>query len=171
MRPPHRAILQRAVLATAFMILAALDPGRAFAGSHIVTSVEGSVATVLLSNPPFNWLNGDNVSSLLREFRRLRRSDAVKVVVLAGASEHPITGTDPLTILSWSNVDEWKTYRQPFIRLLDYIESSPKPVIMAIHDGATVGGALELALATHIRVASGSRARPSSSPARKRPSR
>ena len=77
--------------------------------------------------------------------------DAVKAVVLAAEGEHFSAGLD-LSELSERNVAQGIAHSRSWHRAFERIEFGKVPVVSVLH-GAVVGGGLELAAATHIRVA------------------
>ncbi|HEY2137371.1 MAG TPA: crotonase/enoyl-CoA hydratase family protein, partial [Xanthobacteraceae bacterium] len=70
---------------------------------------------------------------------------------LAGEGEHFSAGLD-LGELTSRDVTEGIAHSQMWHRVFDAVEFGPVPVIAVLH-GAVVGGGLELAAATHVRVA------------------
>ncbi len=76
---------------------------------------------------------------------------AVKAVVLNAEGEHFSAGLD-LTELTERNVTQGISHSRSWHRAFDRIEFGKVPVVAVLH-GAVVGGGLELAAATHVRVA------------------
>src|SRR5712664_1125548 len=107
-------------------------------------AARGSTAVLTVNNPPVNALS-HGVRVGLREGLRAATSDpAVKAIVIVCAGRTFIAGAD---------ITEFgKPPREPGLHeVLDLIESSPKPVVAAIH-GTALGGGLEVTLACHYRV-------------------
>ena len=77
--------------------------------------------------------------------------DAIKAVVLHGEGEHFSAGLD-LSELTERDVAEGVEHSRMWHRAFERIEFGKVPVVAVLH-GAVVGGGLELAAATHIRVA------------------
>jgi enoyl-CoA hydratase/carnithine racemase len=77
--------------------------------------------------------------------------EGVKAVVLSGEGEHFSAGLD-LGELTRRDVAESIEHSRMWHRVFDAIEFGRVPVVCVLH-GAVVGGGLELAAATHIRVA------------------
>ena len=75
----------------------------------------------------------------------------VKAVVLNAEGEHFSAGLD-LTELTERNVTQGISHSRSWHRAFDRIEFGKVPVVAVLH-GAVVGGGLELAAATHVRVA------------------
>jgi enoyl-CoA hydratase/carnithine racemase len=76
---------------------------------------------------------------------------AIKVVVLSGEGEHFCAGLD-LSEVSERTVAEGMLHSRSWHACFDAIQFGPVPVI-AVLQGAVVGGGLELASAAHLRVA------------------
>ena len=76
---------------------------------------------------------------------------AIKVVVLSGEGEHFCAGLD-LSEVSERTVAEGMLHSRSWHSCFDAIQFGPVPVI-AVLQGAVVGGGLELASAAHLRVA------------------
>ena len=77
--------------------------------------------------------------------------DGIRAVVLAGDGEHFSAGLD-LSELQERDVIAGIEHSRFWHRAFDRIQYGKVPVVAVLH-GAVVGGALELAAATHIRVA------------------
>jgi enoyl-CoA hydratase/carnithine racemase len=80
--------------------------------------------------------------------------DGVRVVVLHGEGDHFCAGLD-LSSLSAASAEAGLHHSRMWHRATAAIELGRVPVVSALH-GAVIGGGLELASATHIRVADGS---------------
>jgi len=118
--------------------------------SSVSLSREGAIAIVRLARPEKrNALNDETVLGLEAAFRAL--GEDVKAVVLAGDGEHFCAGLD-LSELSERDAVAGIAHSRLWHRAFDFIQYGPAPVVALLH-GAVVGGGLELASATHIRVA------------------
>jgi enoyl-CoA hydratase/carnithine racemase len=110
----------------------------------------GPVAVVRLSRPEKrNALDDPTVLGLETFFTSL--PDDIRAVVLHGEGEHFSAGLD-LTELSARDVAAGIAHSESWHRAFHKIEFGKVPVVTALH-GAVVGGGLELAAATHVRVA------------------
>ncbi len=96
-----------------------------------------------------NALNDEIVLGLETFFKSLPAE--IKAVVLHGAGDHFSAGLD-LSELKTHNVAEAMHHSSSWHRVFDQIEFGRVPVVAVMH-GAVVGGGLELAAATHVRVA------------------
>ena len=110
----------------------------------------GAVAVLTLARPhKRNALDDLTVLGIERFFSTL--DDGVRAVVLAADGDHFSAGLD------LSAVSEHETYAgvahsRMWHRVFDLVENGPVPVVSVLK-GAVVGGGLELAAATHLRVA------------------
>lgn len=109
--------------------------------------VDGAVAMVELYKPPVNGLGLELRQGLFESLQRAIGDDAIQAIVLRGAGRMFCGGAD---IRQFSTP---KASANPLLRDVNrLIESSPKPVVAALH-GHALGGGLELAMACHARVA------------------
>ena len=112
--------------------------------------LRGHVAVLTLSRPEKrNALDDTLVLGLETLFTSL--PETVKAVLLHAAGPHFSAGLD-LSELSKRNTEQGVAHSRSWHRVFDRIEFGQVPVVSVLH-GAVVGGGLELAAATHIRVA------------------
>ena len=112
------------------------------------------IATVTINRPDkLNALNAQAKSELMELFTQLRTDVNVDVVILTGAGEKAfVAGTD-IKELTELNSETGKEFSAKGQEVFDEIEHLGKPVIAAVN-GYALGGGCELALASHIRIAS-----------------
>ena len=117
-------------------------------------TLEGPIATILVDRPDkLNALTVEMLEQLDAHCGTLERSADVRVVLLKTAGERAFcVGAD---ILAWSDLSPiafWREWIRLGHRIFERLASLPQPVI-AVLDGYTLGGGLELALAADIRLA------------------
>jgi 3-hydroxyacyl-CoA dehydrogenase len=108
-------------------------------------SVTDGIAVLSLNSPPVNALSQQLRDGVVKGMQQAIANEAVKAVVLICEGKTFIAGAD---------ITEFgKPPQSPSLYdVEDSVESSPKPVIAAIH-GTALGGGLEVALCSHYRVA------------------
>jgi enoyl-CoA hydratase/carnithine racemase len=112
---------------------------------------DGNIGILRLSRPEKrNALDDDTVRVLGSFFREL--PDGIGAVVLHGEGEHFSAGLDLGEVVGTTSLGDGIRHSQMWHRAFHEIQFGQVPVISVLH-GAVVGGGLELAAATHIRVA------------------
>jgi 3-hydroxyacyl-CoA dehydrogenase len=115
---------------------------------EIAYRVDRAVAVISFANPPVNGLSHAVRAGISAAFERGQTDPSARAIVLTGAGGLFSAGAD---------IREFGTpasMADPTLRhLIDLVETSAKPVVVAIA-GTCLGGGLELALAAHYRVAS-----------------
>ncbi|MCP5280236.1 MAG: crotonase/enoyl-CoA hydratase family protein [Rhodoferax sp.] len=120
------------------------------ASNGVSLEMRGAVAVVSLRRPAKrNALNDALVEALRDVFQNLP-ADA-RAAVIQGEGDHFCAGLD-LSELKERNAGEGMHHSRGWHVALDAVQFGRVPVIAALH-GAVVGGGLELASASHIRVA------------------
>src|SRR5919108_4752752 len=110
----------------------------------------GEIGVLRLARPgKRNALDDETVLGIEIFFRALPA--AIKTVVVHGEGEHFCAGLD-LSELAERDVIDGIAHSQLWHRAFKEIEFGKVPVVAVLH-GAVVGGGLELAAATHVRVA------------------
>jgi enoyl-CoA hydratase/carnithine racemase len=119
----------------------------------VLCEVADGIATLTLNRP--EAMNAFSVAMLHTMGQRvasLRFDPAVRVLIITGAGKAFSAGAD-LKERAGMTPEQVKGFIFNIRRLMDDIEQFPKPVIAAVN-GVALGGGLELALASDIRVAS-----------------
>ncbi|MDQ4086993.1 MAG: 3-hydroxyacyl-CoA dehydrogenase NAD-binding domain-containing protein [Pseudomonadota bacterium] len=115
--------------------------------SPISTKRHGDVLVVTSNNPPVNALGHAVREGLVRAIGEADGDEAVKAVVIVCQGQTFFAGADI------SEFGTAKSMQPPILpQVVDIIENCTKPVVAAIH-GTAFGGGLEVALASHYRVA------------------
>jgi 3-hydroxyacyl-CoA dehydrogenase len=113
--------------------------------SPISTHRHGDVLVVTSNNPPVNALGHAVREGLVEAIAEADGDESVKAVVIVCKGQTFFAGAD---------ITEFgKPMQMPMLpQVVDIIENCTKPVVAAIH-GTAFGGGLEVALASHYRVA------------------
>ncbi len=118
-----------------------------------ITGREKQIAVVRLTRVAKRNALSDGLIAALRDaFQSLPAS--ARAAVLCGEGEHFSAGLD-LSELRERDAGEGLHHSRGWHAALDAIQYGPVPVVAALH-GAVVGGGLELAASSHIRVADAS---------------
>jgi 3-hydroxyacyl-CoA dehydrogenase len=108
-------------------------------------NVDG-IGVITIDNPPVNALSPGVPEGIVENVERGNADPAIKAMVLIGAGRSFIAGAD---------IRQFGTRRPPPVtgrRTHEVLDASAKPVVAAIH-GYALGGGLEIALASHYRIA------------------
>ena len=112
-----------------------------------------AVITLDLPNEPVNKFNRAVKEEFVALFDRLERDLNVRAaVLLSGKQDSWIAGADIEEFLELKSAAEAERMSHDGQLLLDSIEALRTPLVCAIH-GVCLGGAVELAIATHYRIA------------------
>ncbi|MES2257126.1 MAG: crotonase/enoyl-CoA hydratase family protein [Pseudomonadota bacterium] len=115
--------------------------------------LHGAIALISINRPAKrNALNDEAIAALRAFFDDV--ASGIKVVVLQGAGEHFCAGLD-LAEVRGRNAGEAMFHSRSWHAAFERIQFGRVPVISVLK-GAVVGGGLEIAAATHIRVAESS---------------
>ena len=127
------------------------DPER-MPNGKVTYAVDGGLALLTLSNPPANGYSYEMMRDLDEAVLRARFDDAVQVLVVCGEGEKFFCAGADIGMLH----DVTPPFKNAFClhanETLLRLEHTPKLVIAAL-GGHCVGGGLEIALATDLRVA------------------
>jgi 3-hydroxyacyl-CoA dehydrogenase len=118
--------------------------------SPVRVDTRNRVRILTIDNPPVNAIDTAVAADLAASVRAAAGDDGVDAVVIAAAGRTFPAGAD-LTLLEPMAWDP-DAPRLDLHGVLTAVESSSKPVVMALH-GTVLGGGLELAMAGHYRVA------------------
>jgi 3-hydroxyacyl-CoA dehydrogenase len=107
--------------------------------------IEDGIAVVTVNSPPVNALSAAVRDGIADTMRKASADPDVKAIVVI---------CDGRTFIAGADIAEFGKPPKgtPLLEMIDTLESSPKPVIAAIH-GTALGGGLETALGAHYRVA------------------
>src|SRR5580765_2182633 len=108
-------------------------------------TLEGDVAVITLDSPPVNALSFNVRDGLFEGFKAAIADPAATAIVVICGGRTFIAGAD---ISEFGGASKGAS----LFEVQAMMESSPKPVIAAIH-GTALGGGLEVALCAHYRIA------------------
>ncbi|MBU2997627.1 enoyl-CoA hydratase/isomerase family protein [Cellulophaga baltica] len=122
---------------------------------NILVKEKNNIATVTINRPTkLNALNKATIQELHRAFKALNKDKRVKVIIVTGSGEKAfVAGADIAEFSDFSVNEGEKLAAKGQKKLFDYVEQLNTPVIAAVN-GFALGGGLELAMASHFRVAS-----------------
>lgn len=112
---------------------------------------DGDVAIITVNNPPVNALSPGVPQGIAESVEKAVADDSVKAMILIGGGGSFIAGAD---INQFEKMRSGDGQGDPvgMHGWLNAMEDSPKPIVSAI-SGVAFGGGLEVAMATHYRVA------------------
>lgn len=116
----------------------------------IKTDINGAVAIVTLNRPEKrNAVSDEFIAALDAAFTSM--PEDVRVIILTGSGGHFCAGLD-LSEHVERSAEEGIYHSRKWHAILDNIQFGGRPVISAM-EGAVIGGGLEIASATHVRIA------------------
>lgn len=123
--------------------------------NNILTEQNGQVLTITINRPKqLNALNKETISELNTALSSANEDSQVGVVILTGSGEKSfVAGADIKEFADFSIAQGGELAKNGQDTLFSFIENMTTPVIAAVN-GFALGGGLELAMASHIRVAS-----------------
>ncbi len=119
--------------------------------AHLSLQIEDGVAIVTFDNPPLSVMTAQTVHELHELMPKLESSD-IRAVVITGTGSDYFVRHFSVEALDESAQGQGERWDVSMIDVLLRLEALPKPVISALN-GTALGGGLELALATDMRVA------------------
>ncbi len=122
---------------------------------NILTQRENSIETITINRPDkLNALNKETILELHQAFKEANLSAEVRVIIITGSGEKAfVAGADISEFAHFSSEQGAALAREGQRVLFDFVEELKTPVIACIN-GFALGGGLELAMASHFRLAS-----------------
>ena len=124
--------------------------------SILLLEKDGAIATITFNNPKaLNALTLETFAGLETLFDDLETDAEVRVIILTGAGDKAFVAGGDISHLAGLDADGARQFALLAQRVIDRIETFPKPVIAAIN-GYCLGGGNELAMGCDLRIAADS---------------
>jgi len=123
--------------------------------NNILAESNGAIQKITINRPnQLNALNKETIDELGRALQAAEENGSIRVIILTGSGEKAfVAGADIKEFADFS-VEEGKLLSaEGHQKLFNLVENLSTPVIAAVN-GFALGGGLELAMASHIRIAS-----------------
>jgi len=117
----------------------------------IETTTSDGVCVLHLSAPPLNAFTFEMLDELRSLIEQANADDAARGIVIVGDTKHFSAGGDIRMFQEVACADDAIRISRVFQETCQAVEDSTKPVAAAVA-GKVLGGALELAMACHVRV-------------------
>ena len=123
--------------------------------NNLIVEIENKIALVTLNRPQaLNALNKDLLDDISNFFTDASADSDIKAIILTGSGERSfVAGADIKEFSDFNGNQGERLAAAGQDSVFDRIEDFPKPVIAAVN-GFALGGGLELAMASHFRIAS-----------------
>ena len=123
--------------------------------NNILVSENNGIITITINRPSkLNALNTETINELHDAFSEADLDASCKVIIITGSGEKAFVAGADISEFAHYDVEEGKRLAKNGQDILfDFVENLSTPVIAAVN-GFALGGGLELAMATHFRIAS-----------------
>lgn len=116
------------------------------------TEFRDGVCVLRFNSPPMNTITLELLSELEGAIQQAGADAAIQGIVIAGNPDHFSAGADVNLFQQIASAEDAMRLSREFQMRFQAVEDSPKPVAAAL-TGRVIGGALEMAMACHFRVA------------------
>ena len=123
--------------------------------SNIISNNENGICYLTINRPKqLNALNGETILELHKAIKEADNNKLIRCIILTGAEKKAfVAGADIKEFAEFDSLKGEELARKGQKILFDLLENIKTPSIAAIN-GFALGGGLELAMASHIRIAS-----------------
>jgi len=123
--------------------------------NNILVERIDKVAKIIINRPKkLNALNKETIAELHNAFAELEVDKTIRAIILTGSGDKAFVAGADISEFAEFDVNEGaELAKQGQETLFDFIENLTTPVIASVN-GFALGGGLELAMASHFRVAS-----------------
>ncbi|NVK66910.1 MAG: enoyl-CoA hydratase/isomerase family protein [Flavobacteriales bacterium] len=123
--------------------------------TNLLVETNGQIAEITINRPKqLNALNKETIQELHNALKAADEDASIGVIILTGSGEKAfVAGADIKEFADFSIAEGGELAQNGQNILFDFIENLSTPVIAAVN-GFALGGGLELAMASHMRVAS-----------------
>jgi enoyl-CoA hydratase len=123
--------------------------------NNIIIEQDDNLGIITINRPKkLNALNQETIEELHEAFKELDNDDEVRVIIITGSGEKAfVAGADIAEFSDFDRQQGRELAKNGQKILFDFVANLSTPVIAAIN-GFALGGGLELAMASHMRVAS-----------------
>jgi len=120
---------------------------------NLLIEKDGAVAVITFNNPKaLNALTKETFETLAAGLLELAEDKSVRAVILTGAGDKAFVAGGDIGYLATLDVDGARNFSLLAQKVLEQLETFPKPVIAAVN-GYALGGGCELCMACDLRVA------------------
>lgn len=122
---------------------------------NIILETESRISTITINRPgQLNALNKQTIEELHQALSWCQDAAHVRVIILTGCGDKAfVAGADIKEFADFSTDEGKNLSKIGHDILFNFVENMTKPIIAAIN-GFALGGGLELAMSSHIRIAS-----------------
>ncbi len=122
---------------------------------NLLITNENGCATITINRPKkLNALNIDTINELHNAFKNLDEDTTVKAIIIIGSGEKAFVAGADISEFAHFSIEEGEALARNGQKVLfDFVQNLSTPVIAAVN-GFALGGGLELAMASHFRIAS-----------------
>jgi len=122
---------------------------------NLLQAKQDHIQLITINRPEkLNALNRETIAELSEALKAAEADDEVRVIILLGSGEKAFVAGADISEFAHFSVEEGKALsKDGHDKLFNLVENLKKPVIAAVN-GFALGGGLELAMSSHIRIAS-----------------